>query len=258
MQMRIADGGAALKPLETALVTAPIELPCEPGGTGPLCDRATAVADVAKRFGADSGETVEGLNEMCNGGAAPVAGNTQHCDHPVREPGTIHLVAGHMHLLGRSIKVELNPGTPKARTILDVPQYDFDNQALQPLAKPIAVGAGDTAAGHLHPRRHAAQEAAAAQVAPVAVRRLGRGHERRDVPRRHDHGARRLLRPGFRSRPRPQRAGVFGGPEMAPNSRIRRLGPTKPQMWQRPVRRESGRLTVHPAGPFLSRIDIRG
>jgi hypothetical protein len=144
MQMRIADGDAALKPLQTALVTAPIELPCEPGGTGPLCDRATAVADVAKRFGADSGETVEGLNAMCNGGDAPVAGNTQHCDHPVREPGTIHLAAGHMHLLGRSIKVELNPGTPKAKTILDVPQYDFDNQALHPLAEPIAVGTGDT------------------------------------------------------------------------------------------------------------------
>jgi protein involved in polysaccharide export with SLBB domain len=49
-----------------------------------------------------------------------------------------------MHLLGRAIKVELNPGTPEARTIIDVPQYDFDNQALNPLPEPIAVGTGDT------------------------------------------------------------------------------------------------------------------
>jgi len=144
IQMRIADGATALKPLRTALVAAPIELPCEPGGSGPLCDRATAVADVAKRFGPESGGTADGLNQQCNGGAPPVPGNTQHCDQPVREPGTIYLAAGHMHLLGRAIKVELNPGTPKARTIIDVPQYDFDNQALNPLPEPIAVGAGDT------------------------------------------------------------------------------------------------------------------
>ncbi|WP_433730102.1 monooxygenase [Actinoplanes sp. CA-051413] len=144
IQMRIADGKAPLQGLQTALVAAPIELPCEPGATGPLCDRDTAVADVAKRFGAESAETVDGLNAGCNGGAAPVAGNTQHCDHPVREPGTIYLAAGHMHLLGRAIKVELNPGTPKARTIIDVPQYDFDNQALVPLPEPIAVDRGDT------------------------------------------------------------------------------------------------------------------
>ena len=144
MQMRLAGGRAPLRPLETALVMAPIELPCEPGATGALCDRETAVADVVKRFGADSGRTVRGLNQMCNAGGVPVAGTTQHCDQPVREPGTIYLAAGHMHLLGRSIKVELNPGTPRARTVLDVPRYDFDDQALRPLADPIAVGTGDT------------------------------------------------------------------------------------------------------------------
>ncbi|MEV8503880.1 monooxygenase [Actinoplanes sp. NPDC051475] len=144
IRMRIADGKTALKPLQTALAMAPIELPCEPGGTGPLCDRKAAVADVGKRFGAGSAEQVAGLNEMCNGGAPPVPGPTQHCDQPVREAGTIYLAAGHMHLLGRSIKVELNPGTPRAQTIIDVPKYDFDNQALVPLAKPISVAAGDT------------------------------------------------------------------------------------------------------------------
>jgi hypothetical protein len=52
-------------------------------------------------------------------------------------------MAGHMHLLGRSIKVELNPGTPGAKTLLDVPNYNFDNQSVQPLAAPVAVHSGD-------------------------------------------------------------------------------------------------------------------
>jgi hypothetical protein len=143
MQMRIS-AAPALKPLETGLVMAPIELPCEPGGTGPLCDRATAVADVGKRFGAESVETVNQLNQWCNGGAAPKPGTTQSCDQPIEQGGTVHMAAGHMHLLGRAIKVELNPGTSKAQTLLDVPEYNFDNQALVPLAKPVKIAKGDT------------------------------------------------------------------------------------------------------------------
>ncbi|BBH67515.1 hypothetical protein ACTI_42000 [Actinoplanes sp. OR16] len=143
MKMRLAPAGAGLKPLETALAQAPIELPCEPGGTGPLCDREAAVADVGQRFGPESAELVSQLNQFCNAGKKPKAGPTQHCDQPVGQAGTIYMAAGHMHLLGRSIKVELNPGTPEARTVLDVPAYDFDNQALVPLKEPIPVAADD-------------------------------------------------------------------------------------------------------------------
>jgi hypothetical protein len=143
MQMRLADGGTSLKPLETALVLAPIELPCAPGETGPLCDRDTAVADVVKRFGDPSGQTIRQLTRWCNDGQ-PAPGPTQSCDQPVEQAGTLHMAAGHMHLLGRAIKVELNPGKPEATTLLDVPQYNFDNQALLPLPEPVAVRPGDT------------------------------------------------------------------------------------------------------------------
>jgi hypothetical protein len=57
--------------------------------------------------------------------------------------GTIYAMAGHMHLLGRSIKVELNPGTPRARTLLDIPVYNFDDQAIRPLAEPATFARGD-------------------------------------------------------------------------------------------------------------------
>ena len=48
-----------------------------------------------------------------------------------------------MHLLGRSIKVEVNPGTPRARTVLDIPVWDFDNQGSKPI-KPVPLKVGDT------------------------------------------------------------------------------------------------------------------
>lgn len=55
---------------------------------------------------------------------------------------TIRGAAGHMHLLGTSIKIEVNPGTPRARTVLDIPVWDFDNQGSKPV-KPIRLQAFD-------------------------------------------------------------------------------------------------------------------
>ena len=52
-------------------------------------------------------------------------------------------VAGHMHLLGRSIKIEVNPGTARAQTVLDIPIWDFDNQGAKPV-KPVQLDTGDT------------------------------------------------------------------------------------------------------------------
>ncbi|MEU4223074.1 monooxygenase [Nonomuraea sp. NPDC026600] len=138
IRLRLTD--KTLEPLETALFPAPIELPCTPQETGPLCDRAAAVKDVVRRFGPGADGEANGLAKMC-GPLKP--GPTQHCDIPIPGNVTLHALAGHMHLLGRSIKVELNPGTPKAQTLLDVPKYDFDDQALRLLAKPVTVKKGD-------------------------------------------------------------------------------------------------------------------
>ena len=48
-----------------------------------------------------------------------------------------------MHLLGRSIKLEVNPGEPDARTLLDIPVWDFDNQASRSI-EPTNLEPGDT------------------------------------------------------------------------------------------------------------------
>ncbi|MEV7008489.1 monooxygenase [Streptosporangium sp. NPDC051022] len=144
IRLRLADGGTHLTPLQTGELAAPVELPCTAEESGPLCDRAAAIDDVAKRFGEQARQSVTELGQYCGASRPPSAGPTQHCDQRTGQGGTIYATAGHMHLLGRSIKIELNPGKPGAKTLLDIPSYNFDDQAIRPLAKPVAVKAGDT------------------------------------------------------------------------------------------------------------------
>ena len=125
--LRLAPGTEHLTPLSTMLLPAPVELPCRPGHTdSPLCDRTTAIADVVQRFG-PVGQTNNWLDVLCQ--EKPRASEVTSCSRTVTEPTTIRSVAGHMHLLGRSIKIEVNPGTPQARTVLDIPVWNFDDQA---------------------------------------------------------------------------------------------------------------------------------
>jgi hypothetical protein len=138
-QLRLAPASADLHPLVTMLLPAPVELPCRPGhDESELCDRSAAVADTEKRFG-EVGQTANYLHLMCG---RIEAGPVQTCDRRLQGAATIRAAAGHMHLLGRSIKIELNPGTARARTILDIPVWDFDNQGARPV-RPIKVRSDD-------------------------------------------------------------------------------------------------------------------
>ena len=49
-----------------------------------------------------------------------------------------------MHLLGRTIRVVLDEGTARSRTLLDIPVWNFDDQASTPLPTPVKVTPGDT------------------------------------------------------------------------------------------------------------------
>jgi hypothetical protein len=144
MRLRLVDGTAKIEQLKTTLLAAPVELPCTTAEAGPLCDRQTAVTDVGARFGAEAKSFVSNLQLLCGRGQPTPAGVTQHCDQKVRQAGTVYAVGGHMHLLGRSVSVELNPGTPEGQVLLDVPIYNFDDQGARNLAKPVTVKPGDT------------------------------------------------------------------------------------------------------------------
>lgn len=139
-RLRIAPGTKGLQPLETMLLPAPVELPCRPGADGPLCDRAAALADVKTRFGAFAGATADFLSMICQGNEP---GPVQSCSRSVGEPATIRAVAGHMHLLGRSLSIVVNPDSADAHTVLDIPVWDFDDQASRPLDRPVRLEPGD-------------------------------------------------------------------------------------------------------------------
>jgi hypothetical protein len=140
-KLRVVADDATRKTLQTVLLPAPVELPCRPGKTGRLCDRNAAMADVVQRFGLGAGRIGDGLHLLCPGNPA---GPTQSCTRAVTEPETIRAVAGHMHLLGRAIKVTVNQGKANARVILDIPVWNFDDQGSVPVEPAVKVAAGDT------------------------------------------------------------------------------------------------------------------
>ncbi len=140
-KLRLAPATKDLASLETMLLPAPVELPCRPGrDDNPLCDRDAAVADVQKRFGADGGQLANTLHLLC--GSEPI-GPVQFCDRTISEPATIRAVAGHMHLLGKKISIDVNPDKPGEKTVLDIAEWDFDDQGSRPI-DPVRLKAGDT------------------------------------------------------------------------------------------------------------------
>ena len=144
VRVRLAEPGQQLKPIVTSLLVAPVELPCLPGQTGPKCSRDAAITSVVTRFGNDSSRLIAGMHLICGQDFThPPVGPTTSCTRTISEPMTLFAVAGHMHKLGRSIQVDVNPDTPNSTRVLDVANYDFDQQGAVPLAQPLQLQAGD-------------------------------------------------------------------------------------------------------------------
>ena len=134
-----------LLPLNLDLLPAPPDIPCPAGVTGPLCNRAASLANLGHRFGQSAVDFVNTLESVCGRNATdPPAGDSTSCNWPIGESGYIVRVGAHMHLLGTTLKMVLNPGTPGAKTILDVPDYNFHFQRAYNLAVTVKVAPGDT------------------------------------------------------------------------------------------------------------------
>jgi hypothetical protein len=144
VRLRVAGPSAHLTPLQTYLLPAPVELPCAARETGPLCNRAASIADVGRRFGEMSAAIPAGLQLLCGGSMThPKAGPTQSCTRTIYQPMLIRAVAGHMHMLGRSIRIDLLRRDGTSRRLLDVKVWNFDDQRATVLAHPVAVRPGD-------------------------------------------------------------------------------------------------------------------
>ena len=134
--------GNDLGEIHTVLLPAPVELPCRPEhSSGPLCTHDASVEDVKARFGESAGQTANLLHLLC--GTEVVATDTTTCTRRVPRPMTVLGVAGHMHLLGRTLTVERNVGTADEQLLLDIPLWNFDDQAARAI-KPVRLDAGDT------------------------------------------------------------------------------------------------------------------
>jgi hypothetical protein len=129
-----------LLPLHLELELAPPDIPCPTGVTGPLCNRSAELANEGRQFGGSEVQTVNQLEQQCG---HPPAGDSTSCIWPITQNGYIVRAQAHMHLLGISFSLVLNPGTPQAKTVLEVPNYNFHYQRAYNLSTPIPVSAGE-------------------------------------------------------------------------------------------------------------------
>ena len=129
-----------LKPISIGLYAAPPDIPCPAGIHGPLCNRAASLAYTGKEFGQSQVDFVNLLEEICGRNPVdPPGGDTTSCTWGVGQTADVVRVAAHMHLLGVSMRVVLNPGTPESKVLLDVPDYNFNYQRAYNLSAPVLV-----------------------------------------------------------------------------------------------------------------------
>jgi hypothetical protein len=134
----------ALKPLSLQPMPAPPDIPCPAGVTGPLCNRAASLTNLGQRFGRSAIGFVDTIEAVCGRNPVnPPAGSTTSCTWGVPGGETIMRLGVHMHLLGAGMKIVLNPGTAQAQTLLNVTNYDFNDQRAYTLKTPVQTQPGD-------------------------------------------------------------------------------------------------------------------
>lgn len=150
MTLELARDPAGITPLDTVTIIGPVEMPCPPGATEVLCDRSAALADVSERFGPGGGMIANALHRGCRSTPEEVARASDGivaettCDYPVRRPGEIVGMLGHMHEYGKDYRLTLNPDTPDEQILLDIPVWDFGWQLSYGPIDTIALEPGDT------------------------------------------------------------------------------------------------------------------
>lgn len=128
---------------------APVEIPCNPeDADAPLCDRDAALRDNVRLYGPSGASNESGLLGLCEHSAGELAETFEDgvarsdCNLRVPEDGTLVSVLGHMHTLGDSLRLTLDPDTPDEKILLDIPDWNFDWQMNYALVEPIEVKAG--------------------------------------------------------------------------------------------------------------------
>ena len=150
VSLQVSPPTPGMKPIDIINPIAPVEIPCMPGETAPLCNRDAALADDVQLYGGIGSAAEQGLLAVCDKTPEELAGNfhdgiaSTTCDYKVPENGSIVSVFGHEHTLGQSFRLTLDPDSPQQKILLDIPTWNFDWQMNYALAKPIHVTQGQT------------------------------------------------------------------------------------------------------------------
>ncbi len=129
---------------------APAEIPCLPEDqSAPRCDREVEMEYLDEQYGPVGPLIANGLHAVCGTsveelGALDDGVAHSSCDHGVSGTGQIIAVLGHMHEIGKTFRMTLNPDTPEEKVLLDIPRWDFDWQFNYALDEEITLKEGDT------------------------------------------------------------------------------------------------------------------
>jgi Copper type II ascorbate-dependent monooxygenase, N-terminal domain/Copper type II ascorbate-dependent monooxygenase, C-terminal domain len=151
MKLTIAPEGSKLSPIVSQLRVAPVELRCPDNIKTPACTREATLNENVARAGELAGRFLpNNLLQMC--GQTPdqfqksvgdATNLVMSCDQRNPSNMTLHSIGGHMHLLAKSIKIELNPGTTYAKTLLNIPKWDFHWQGNYWFKNPVEIKRND-------------------------------------------------------------------------------------------------------------------
>ena len=150
VHLQLESGDADLDELWTIPLNAPVEIPCPAGVEGPQCERENALNRIAELYGEDLRDLPDRRLRRCGQTLDDYADNIgenarSHCDYPSPffEPLIVYGVLGHMHELGRSFRMELNPDSEESLLLLDIPRWDFHWQDRYQFVEPVEIRFGD-------------------------------------------------------------------------------------------------------------------
>ena len=145
VQLETVPASAKLRPTTIQPIVAVPNIPCPTGISGPLCDRTAEIADLDQRFGFYMGLFDAGMEAICGENpSSPPVGDSTSCVWHIGKAGYIVRDMAHMHLTGVSETLTLNPGTPQAHTLMDVPDYNFHFQRAYDLKRWVQVTPGES------------------------------------------------------------------------------------------------------------------
>jgi polyisoprenoid-binding protein YceI len=161
LQEATAEEQVDIKAITGSSYLTPAEIPCTPeeqaiaeeraatiDGYRNLCDRAEVLKEIGEKYDTFATFIPNALVLGCGGTVDDyddLEGTVGYssCDYNARNAGTIFSVLGHMHELGSSYRMTLNPDTPEEKVLLDIPNWDFEWQLNYDLVEDVRIDRSD-------------------------------------------------------------------------------------------------------------------